>query len=161
MFYCESSDRDNTQIVAMVKNPRILNTNANAITSFEKLKNRTACFPEYDGLSWLSFINFAHDKHLFKSKSCIPSRQVAEFFSGACTPGIRDSDHRIIKTNPKTSENLCSLCFSENKYFDTCSGNSDNMFYDDQGAFQCLKSKGDVAFVNLNNLLGKNSYFLN
>ncbi|XP_062844229.1 transferrin-a [Trichomycterus rosablanca] len=52
---------------------------------------------------------------------------VKEFFSASCVPGA-----------PK---DLCKLCAGD------CSRSHREPYYDYNGAFQCLKDKGDVAFV--------------
>ncbi|KAL7841974.1 hypothetical protein SRHO_G00236630 [Serrasalmus rhombeus] len=58
-------------------------------------------------------------------------RAVAEFFSASCVPGAE-----------KRSK-LCQLCKGD------CSRSHSEPYYDDEGAFQCLKDRaGEVAFVS-------------
>ncbi|NP_001281173.1 transferrin-a precursor [Cynoglossus semilaevis] len=54
---------------------------------------------------------------------------VSEFFGGSCVPGA--------KNHPR----LCELCNTD------CSMTSTNRYYNYDGAFRCLKEKGDVAFI--------------
>ncbi|KAI1882657.1 hypothetical protein AGOR_G00237140 [Albula goreensis] len=59
-------------------------------------------------------------------------RAVSEFFSASCVPGAQ-----------RVYPHLCQLCKGD------CSHSHRETYYDDGGAFQCLKDgAGDVAFVN-------------
>jgi len=121
------------------------------IKNFQDLNSKKACFPEYGGLSWLSFINAARQNNIISSKSCDYPLLVSELFSGACTPGIEDFDHSSIAIPSNVSSKLCSACKNQND--SSCAANETNRYYGDKGAIQCLIDEtGDIAFIEATNM---------
>ena len=147
-MYTETDNDRNSEVIAVVLE------NAQ-ISSLRDLKKRTACFPEYGGIAWLSFLNTLRTAKII-SDNCDYPKIVSEFFSGACTPGIKDTDH-LLRSRASTDSSLilCSLCPIEPNTNLTCSANTNNVYYGDKGALRCLKDgAGEVAFVEAKNLRG-------
>ncbi|XP_015597144.1 transferrin [Cephus cinctus] len=146
VLYTETETDRNSVVIAVVREGSSYN-----VSSFAALSKRTACFPEYGGIAWLSFINTARTNGVL-SESCDYATIVADFLSGACTPGFRDRDHLNSSLTSSAGSTLCSLCPLENNNA-TCSANSSNIYYGDKGALECLKSTaGDIAFIEAKNL---------
>lgn len=137
-------------IIAVVREPKDANY---PVKSFNDLKNRKACFSEYGGTGWLSFINLARTSGLISSKACDYPSQLSKFFSGACTPGIDDPNHSGSSIPTDISSKLCSACQHQNNT--SCAVNMTNRYYGDKGAMKCLSDgAGDVAFVETANIMG-------
>ncbi|XP_012287691.1 transferrin-like [Orussus abietinus] len=149
VLYIQTENDRNSVIVAVVREGR-----ENVITSFSDLRKRTACFPEYGGIAWLSFVKAARENKVI-SDSCDYPGIVSEFLSGACAPGVSETNHwKSAEDFSEASEGisvLCSLCPPE-KNNRTCSANDENPFYGDSGALECLERTGDIAFVEAKNL---------
>lgn len=128
------------------------------IKSLHDLKGKKACFPEYGGLSWLSFINIARLNDIISSKSCNYSLLVSKLFSGACTPGIPNIDHFLTAVPSDIGSKLCSVCRQNNS---TCAADETNRYYGDKGSMYCLDDgAGDIAFVEKENIIhGKKHYY--
>lgn len=152
VLYCETESERNSVIIAAVREP-------SDIKSFQDIKGRKACFPEYAGISWLSFVNIARKNGIISSKSCDYPLLVSKLFSGACTPGIKDRDHSRTTASADVTTKLCSACTSSNNT--SCAADETNRYYNDIGAMQCLaESAGDVAFVEKRNAIGKTINYL-
>ncbi|XP_029156870.1 transferrin-like [Nylanderia fulva] len=148
VLYSETEMDKNSVIIAVVREPKDDNY---PVKSFHDLKDRKACFPEYSGISWLSFINIARTNNIISSKSCNYPLLVSKLLSGACTPGIEDADHSRITVPADISSKLCSACRYQNNT--SCAVNETNRYYGDKGAMQCLsEGAGDVAFVEAANI---------
>lgn len=147
----------NSVIIAIVRESK---DNIYPIKNFYDLKNRKACFPEYGGISWLSFTNIARTDGIISSKSCDYSLLVSKLLSGACTPGIEDADHARTAISADVSSKLCSACRYQNNT--SCAVNETNRYYNDKGAMRCLsEGVGDVAFVEAANIISmKQSIFI-
>lgn len=151
VLYCDTETDKNSVVIAVVRHQQ---DNNFPIKSFQDMKGRTACFPEYAGISWLSFVNTARKVGIISSKSCDYPSLVSKLFSGACTPGIKDRDHSHVTASTDVSTKLCSACIQSNNT--SCAANNTNQYYDDKGAMRCLEeSAGDVAFVEIENIFGK------
>ncbi|XP_014479036.1 PREDICTED: transferrin-like isoform X2 [Dinoponera quadriceps] len=150
VLYCETEKVNSSKIVAAVREP-------SEIKSFQDLKGRTACFPEYAGISWLSFVNTARKIGIVSSKSCDYPLLMSKLFSGACTPGIKDRDHSRTGASADVTTKLCSACSRSNNT--SCAANDTNRYYNDNGAMRCLtESAGDVAFVEVGNINEDNRF---
>ncbi|XP_066586110.1 transferrin-like [Prorops nasuta] len=161
VLYSETDNDRNSVIVAVVREPETKDESF-AVSSLYNLKGKKACFPEYAGLAWLSFVHVARTENIFSSKSCDYPKHVSQLFSGACTPGIHDRDHSHSRSSEDIISRLCSLCPQGNNT-ERCSANIKNPYYGDAGALQCLADKAaDIAFVELKNLnqtiLGSTKY---
>jgi len=140
----------NSMIIAVVREP---NDASYVVKSFNDLKNRKACFSEYGGMGWLNFVNLARTNGLISSKSCDYALLMSKFLSGACTPGINDTDHSLNLISTDISSKLCSACQYHNNT--SCAVNTTNRYYGDKGAMRCLSDgAGDVAFVEAGNIIG-------
>lgn len=151
ILYSETEMDKNSVTVAVVREPRGDNY---PIKSFHDLKNKKACFSEYGGLSWLSFINVARTNNIISPKSCDYPLLVSRLLSGACAPGIKDSDHSRTGVPPDVASKLCSACRS---HYNTtsCEANKNNRYYGDVGAMKCIdEGVGDIAFIELTNIHG-------
>lgn len=145
--YCETETDKSSVIIAAVREP-------SDIKSFRDLKDRTACFPEYAGISWLSFVNIARKSGIISANSCDYPLLVSKLLSGACTPGIKDRNYSRTNASADVSSKLCSACTSSNNT--SCAADNTNRYYNDTGAMRCLaESAGDIAFVEMRNIDGK------
>lgn len=147
-MYTETELDRNSIVIAVVRE----NTTYN-VSSFATIKSRPACFPEYGGIAWLSFVKAARQNKII-SDSCNVIQEVGNLVSSACVPGFADRNHQNI-TTASTASTLCSLCPVEANGV-SCSANSSNIYYGDKGALECLNSgAGDVAFIEPKNLNGQ------
>lgn len=148
VLYSETEMDKNSVIIAVVREPKDDNY---PVKNFHDLRDRKACFPEYSGISWLSFINIARTNNIISSKSCNYPLLVSKFLSGACSPGIEDADHSRTTVPADVSSKLCSACRYQNNT--SCAVNETNRYYGDKGAMRCLsEGAGDVAFVEAANI---------
>lgn len=139
----------NSVTLAVVREPRDDNY---PIKSFHDLRGKTACFPEYGGISWLSFINTTRLSNIISSRSCDYPLLVSKFLSGACVPGIGNSDHSRTAIPSNIVSKLCSACRHENNT--SCAVNETNRYYGDKGAMRCVtEGAGDIAFVEMANII--------
>ncbi|XP_043276631.1 transferrin-like [Venturia canescens] len=149
VMYAETDSDRNSRVVALVRE------DGNRVKSFQDLKKRPACFPEYAGIAWLSFVNTAR-KNKIIGDSCDFPKLLSQYFSGACTPGIKDFEHSKILPTEDITTILCSRCPLEQHSNETCSANFDNRYYADKGALRCLaEGAGEIAFVETKNLYGE------
>lgn len=65
----------------------------NKITTWTDLKDKNACFPEFGGIAWLSFVNSARDHRIVVPDSCAYPEIVSKLLNGACTPGLNEANH--------------------------------------------------------------------
>lgn len=141
-------------VMAVVPKPK--NNEEYAIKNFHQIKGHTACFPEYGGIAWLSFVKTAQMHRIISPESCDYPELLGNLLSGACTPGIGDP-HRS-KKHINDIFKLCSTCPYENNTA-ICSANSKNRYYGDDGALTCLNDGyGDIAFVNIGNITENKNY---
>ncbi|KAK9497960.1 hypothetical protein O3M35_003855 [Rhynocoris fuscipes] len=136
----------NYKILAVLKNDN------QYIKSFQDMRNKKACFPEYNGLSWLSFINTAKMNDIL-GKTC------ADYFFGpSCIPGAYNESFVIPGSN-RRPQSMCSICPTPINSTDPCTP-SESI---DINAMMCLsKGQADFAFVNFHGLLsGGDSKTLN
>ncbi|XP_018349576.1 PREDICTED: transferrin-like isoform X2 [Trachymyrmex septentrionalis] len=148
ILYSETEVDKNSMTFAVMREPKEDNY---LIKNFQDLNGKKACFPEYGGLGWLSFINAAKKNDIISSKSCDYPLLVSELFSGACTPGIEDFNSSTAISSDVSSK-LCSACKNENN--PSCAMNETNRYYGDIGAIQCLIDEaGDIAFIETTNIL--------
>ncbi|XP_038221524.1 transferrin-like [Zerene cesonia] len=125
------------------------------ITRFENLRGKKACFPEFGGISYVSFLRAAHEREVVSASECDYARAVGEFFGGACAPGALDASHAFDRSDFDATP-LCSLCkpsvtvvgnFSQPQ---VCSYDSSNKYYGNNGSVACLADPdSDVAFLDL------------
>ncbi|XP_048003548.1 transferrin-like isoform X2 [Leguminivora glycinivorella] len=126
------------------------------ITRFENLRGRKACFPEFGGISYMSFVRTAQVLGVLNDKECDYARAVGEFFSTTCAPGAQDASHALGASNYDVS-NLCSLCKAPNGANSTCSWDyTSNLYFGNNGSLSCLANNdADIIFVETTNI---NSY---
>ncbi|KYN20902.1 PREDICTED: transferrin-like [Trachymyrmex cornetzi] len=148
ILYSETEMDKNSVTFAVMREPEEDNY---LIKNFQDLSGKKACFPEYGGLGWLSFINAARKSNIISSKSCDYPLLVSDLFSGACAPGIEDFDHSSTAIPSDVSSKLCSACKNENN--PSCAVDETNRYYGDKGAIQCLTDEaGDIAFIEMTNI---------
>lgn len=99
------------------------------IDTFQDLRGKKACFPNFDGVAWNSVIYTLKNSNLLDS--CPFNQSMGNFFGDSCVPNLPNSLPNSLKR----------ICKSE-------------MFNGDEGALRCLnEGHGDVAFVSRNNLM--------
>jgi hypothetical protein len=97
----------------------------------------------------------ARTNGVISSKKCDYPSIVSKLLSGACTPGVEDSDHSPTGVPSDISSKLCSACGNQNSTF--CAGDKTNRYYGDRGAIRCIKEgAGDIAFIETGNVLNGN-----
>lgn len=149
VVYSETEGDRNSVVVAVVRD------GTTDLTNFKSLRNKNACFPEYGGIAWLSFVMAARQNGAI-SNSCDYPKAVSKFLNGACTPGYMDDDHGGLLF-PGISPSLCNVCPKEPNG-NSCSANSSNMYYGDEGALECLDTRaGDFAIIEARNLRSEDS----
>lgn len=150
ILYAEPEKVKNSAVVAVVKDE-----NSEWFGSFKSLKGKIACFPKYGGIAWLSLINVARSTKLIPN-TCNYPEAIAKLFGGACAPGINDTIYSDVaeKIKPEIVEKLCSACRLEANH-STCSESPDNMYYADHEVLECVKTRGDIGFVELGHIGGK------
>ncbi|KAJ8667093.1 hypothetical protein QAD02_008755 [Eretmocerus hayati] len=150
VLFCETYSDYYSFVVAAVR----ANAQMKRIRKWEDVRNSKACFPEYGGISWLSFVNAARD-HRILSKSCDYPSIVAKLLDEACTPGFAEANHAMNRMKPSLKDDLgklCKLC-PRQPNVEQCEANQNNPFYGDRGALECLKTgNGDIAFFELTNV---------
>ncbi|KAG5334442.1 TRF protein, partial [Acromyrmex charruanus] len=152
ILYSETEEGKNSVTFAVMREPK---EDSYPIKNFQDLNGKKACFSEYGGLGWLSFINAARQNNIISSKSCDYPLMMSELFSGACTPGIEDFDHSSTAISSNVSSKLCSACKNQNN--SSCAMDETNRYYGDKGAIQCLIDEaGDIAFIETTNILISN-----
>uniref|UniRef100_A0A0A9XS57 Transferrin n=1 Tax=Lygus hesperus TaxID=30085 RepID=A0A0A9XS57_LYGHE len=134
VFYEDNLLNGNYKIIAIIKNQ---NT---AVKGFSDLKNKRACFPEYNGLAWIAFANTVRQQGLL-GKRCPEN-----FFTEACAPGAGLASFSA--SGRKAPSQLCNICPSNSDGRGSC---SPSLSRKDRTlrALQCLDNSGDVAFINL------------
>ena len=150
VIYADIDGEQSNVVLAVIKNSA-----SSKFSSLQDLKGKKACFPEYGGISWMSFLNVVRATNLTSgSESCDFKQIASEIWSEACVPGIEDSDHKLLQKSSKAdgdSKKLCSLCSEFN-----CQANEENIFFRDNGAFRCIeRDVADIAFIKPKNLNGK------
>lgn len=153
VLYADNDNERSNVVLAMIKD-----SSSPQFQSLHDLKGKKACFPEYGGISWMTFLNITRTNNVHEdNKTCDFKKIASDIFSKACVPGVRDIDHSTLQK--KTSADvdaLCALCPENN-----CQANDANPFFRDNGAFLCLEhGVADIAFVKPKNL-NDSTAFLN
>ncbi|KAM3956833.1 transferrin [Aphomia sociella] len=142
-----------SRVAAFVKE-----TSAQAnVTRFENLRDKVACFPEFGGIAYVSFVRAAHERQIISASECDYARAVGEYFSGACAPGATDASHVLFEGSSFNASVLCSACrsavSSPNASQFTCTWDYTNLYYGNNGSLSCLADPAtDVAFVETQNI---------
>ncbi|CAF4946819.1 unnamed protein product [Pieris macdunnoughi] len=128
---------------------------SSSISSFENLRGKNACFPEFGGISYVAFNRAAQENGVISRSECDYARAVGEFFGDACAPGALNASQ--ISASNYDVKSLCSLCKPADsvapKGSKICSYDSTNKYYGNAGAVACLADpESDVAFVALENI---------
>ncbi|XP_059044831.1 transferrin-like [Achroia grisella] len=145
---------DASRVAAFVKES---SAQAN-ITRFENLRDKVACFPEFGGIAYVSFVRTAHERQVISASECDYARAVGEFFSGACAPGATDAAHALYEDSSFNASVLCSACKSRNTNITsgsdfTCAWDYSNLYYGNNGSLSCLADPAtDVVFVETQNI---------
>lgn len=144
-MYSETVKEKNSFVVAVVRERP-----TPVISSFSDLQGRNACFPEYGGIAYLSFLNVTRSKKLV-TDTCKYAKVVSTFLNYACAPGAQDKNHNV-SVGSQAAKKLCKLCGEK-----TCDASPDNKYFGDAGAIACLDDVGDIAFLEARNL--KSEFF--
>ncbi|KAM9316104.1 serotransferrin-B-like [Gastrophryne carolinensis] len=105
-----------------------------SIFKFNELKNKRSCHTGVGHMAgWYTPLRILHEKKLLNWTGNEAERAVSKFFSSSCVPGSQE-------------QNLCKHCAGWGSR--KCKLNKDEPYYDEEGAFKCLKDfRGEVAFV--------------
>lgn len=122
-LFHETVDDDNKYLTVAVT------LSSAPIDTFEELRDKKACFPTYDGVSWNTVKHYLFKKNLIKK--CSLDQEMGSFFGQSCTPGLPNN----------LPQSLVAKCQESN-------------FDGEFGALHCLTSGvGDVAFVSYNSVV--------
>ncbi|XP_073964225.1 transferrin-like isoform X2 [Choristoneura fumiferana] len=145
-----TNEKSFSRVTALLRN----STATSEVTRFENLKGKKACFPEFGGISYVSFVRTAQQIGVLSASECDYAKAVGEFFEGACAPGALDATHALSETNYDATP-LCTACRSANVTTNfTCDWNyNDNLYFGNNGSLACLAdNEVHVAFVETQNL---------
>ncbi|CAH0698429.1 unnamed protein product [Spodoptera exigua] len=144
-----------TRIAAFVKESSVGSGN---LSRFENLRDKNACFPEFGGLAYVSFVRTGHERGILSTSECDYARVVGEFFGGACAPGAIDASFALSDSSSFNSSSLCSACRATpgvvNVPNPVCTWDyATNRFFGNNGTIACLADPAnDVAFLNIRNI---------
>ncbi|KAK5649218.1 hypothetical protein RI129_000247 [Pyrocoelia pectoralis] len=144
LAFPDTADNDRIKPIIVIRNTE------NDINSLKNLEGKKACFPEYGGIEWLSFINTLRAQNVLSHSSCDYGQLISNFVTDSCMPGAHDREHEV---SEHIDENkLCKLCqpSEQSKTGVNCNSNTENRFYGNSGALKCLMDKannGDYAVV--------------
>ncbi|XP_063898992.1 transferrin isoform X2 [Helicoverpa armigera] len=145
----QNSPDDASRVAAFVKESAVISSN---VTRYENLRGKNACFPEYGGLAYMSFVRVGQERGVLSSSECDYAAAVGEFFGGACAPGAIDASHALSESSSFNSSVLCSSCRTSvniNGNNSTCAWDYTNMYFGNNGTLACLNDpNNDVAFLN-------------
>lgn len=150
----QNSNADSSRVAALVKQSA---AESGEINRFENLRGARACFPEYGGIAFMSFVRVAHERGIVSVSECDYGRAVGEFYSGACAPGALDRDHSLVTTGFNSTV-LCTVCRSafpiQGPWPDfTCAADASNLYYGTNGTIACLNdADNNVAFIETQRL---------
>ncbi|CAG2158032.1 unnamed protein product [Oppiella nova] len=114
------------------------------IRDIRDLRGRKACFTGVGHMSgWVIPISRLLDEELLDIRDCNNMiRSAANFFGDSCAPNSLIDKNNPIGNNPLS---MCALCSAAHPDKTKCSGS--DVFANFEGAFQCLSTVGDVAFL--------------
>ncbi|XP_050559441.1 transferrin-like [Spodoptera frugiperda] len=144
-----------TRIAAFVKESSVVSGN---VSRFENLRDRNACFPEFGGLAYVSFVRTGHERGILSTSECDYARVVGEYFGGACAPGAIDASFALSDSSSFNSSRLCTACRATPGMIDipdpVCSWDyASNRYFGNNGTIACLADPAnDVAFLNIRNM---------
>lgn len=147
ILYPETMEDKNSKVIAIIRDD-----SEYKIQNFKQIKNKYLCFPDYGGISWISFINTARF-HKIIPDTCDYAEAVANLVISACTPGIKDINYSdVAGENINILNKLCEICPNELGNNSTCSAGRENEFFGDKGVLKCLEGPGDIGFIEPKNL---------
>ncbi|CAH1641971.1 unnamed protein product [Spodoptera littoralis] len=144
-----------TKIAAFVKESSVASGN---LTRFENLRDKNACFPEFGGLAYVSFVRTGQERGILPTSECDYARVVGEFFGGACAPGAIDASFALSDSSSFNSSRLCTACRATpgvvNIPDPVCTWDfTTNRYFGNNGTIACLAdATNDVAFLNIRNM---------
>nr|CAD7411950.1 unnamed protein product [Timema cristinae] len=118
--------------------------------SISDLRGAKSCHTGYGRTAgWNVPLYTLLSKNLIEKNICPYTKAVSDFFSGgSCVPGVLAPANNPGNNNPTK---LCELCAGNvdegDRQKSHCAANSEEAYYSYTGAFRCLASGGDVAFV--------------
>nr|CAD7575668.1 unnamed protein product [Timema californicum] len=118
--------------------------------SISDLRGAKSCHTGYGRTAgWNVPLYTLLSKNLIEKNICPYTKAVSDFFSGgSCVPGVLAPANNPGNNNPTK---LCDLCAGNvdegDRQKSHCAANSEEAYYSYTGAFRCLTSGGDVAFV--------------
>ncbi|XP_001600442.2 transferrin-like [Nasonia vitripennis] len=148
VLFSETLKDSNSIVIGVIRESSL----SRRIKSLSEIKDSNVCFPEYGGIAWLSFLKVART-HRILPDSCKYPQIVANLVRAACTPGFSEANHFLGRKRPQEKlDKLCELCPTQSNG-ERCEANSDNAYYGDKGAIDCLKAGvGDIAFIEVGNI---------
>ena len=114
------------------------------IRDLRDLRGRKACFTGVGHMSgWVIPMARLIDEDLLEIHDCNNMiRSAANFFGDSCAPNSLIDKNNPIGNNPLS---MCALCSAGNPDKSKCSGSGS--FSNFEGAFECMSTVGDVAFL--------------
>lgn len=149
--YPETKSAEKIKTMVVVKNSDSLPDDGSSITTFENMKDKRGCFPEYGGVSWFSWVDIGRQLGVLPIDSCDYGKLASDFLSEACMPGAKDNEHEV--TVETDTDRMCQLCRSSStsKTATNCNADEENEFFNVTGALKCLDEVGDFAVIGLRN----------
>uniref|UniRef100_A0A2R5L4H4 Putative transferrin 2 n=1 Tax=Ornithodoros turicata TaxID=34597 RepID=A0A2R5L4H4_9ACAR len=119
----------------------VVHANSN-ISSLHDLRNRSVCFSSVSDMAgWVVPMATLVQERVLQVTDCNNLvKSASAFFGPSCAPNSLIDKHNPTGDNP---QKMCALCAG--RPGERCSGNDPYAGY--AGAFQCLATRGDVAFV--------------
>lgn len=147
ILYPETMEDKNSKVIAIIRDD-----SEKKIENFQQIKNKHLCFPDYGGISWITFINTAR-YHKIIPDTCNYAEAVANLVKSACTPGIKDINYSdVAGENIDMLNKLCEICQNESGNNSICSAGKENEFFGDKGVLKCLEGPGNIGFIEPKNL---------
>nr|CAD7601932.1 unnamed protein product [Timema genevievae] len=118
--------------------------------SISDLRGAKSCHTGYGRTAgWNVPLYTLISKNLIEKNICPYTKAVSDFFSGgSCVPGVLAPANNPGNNNPTKLCNLCAGNIDEgDRQKSHCAANSEEAYFSYTGAFRCLVSGGDVAFV--------------
>ncbi|XP_055390360.1 uncharacterized protein LOC129619238 [Condylostylus longicornis] len=152
------------------------------IKSFEDLRGKKICLPEYGSSTGVALINELKDMKIFDKEACNYGFMLKNFFGDSCLPGAQN--WKYIETQNTSFTSLCKLCHQsgdkgygggdlavsintqtsnigtrtsfepawKKAKFTNCEADIGNRYFGNRGGLKCLRELGDVAVLELQSL---------
>lgn len=144
--YPEINPENLATIVIVVRN------DTTDINSLKDLQGKSACFPQYGGKEWLTFIDTLKSAGVVQN-SCDYAKLFSDFVGSSCVPGSKSKDYEF---DTGDTEKLCAQCIPIKNTLPAkyCNADSDNKHYGTDGALRCLSTGyGEYAVITIKDII--------